>query len=118
MKTSDSGTVLAQGTRLLRADASKAGALPSAFWHSWHSSPDWSRRLLAGLVSRVAAARPSREPTSRLLLVQRTFAGSRTHLQLARIGRTPERVPRTVSATQREALEAYSATCASCGAQK
>jgi hypothetical protein len=33
MKTSDSGTVLAQGTRLLSADASKAGA-PAAFWHS------------------------------------------------------------------------------------
>ena len=25
-------------TRLLSADASKAGALPGAFWHSWHSS--------------------------------------------------------------------------------
>jgi len=34
MKTSDSGTLLAQGTRLLRADASEASALPSTFWQS------------------------------------------------------------------------------------
>jgi hypothetical protein len=118
IETSNSDTVLVQEARLRRADASEAGALPGAFWRSGTAVPDWSRRFLAGLVPRVAAARPSREPATRLRLLVRTFAGSRTHLQLARIGRTPERVPRTVFATQREALEAYSTTCASCGAQK
>src|SRR5208283_1172480 len=73
-----------------------------------------------GLFSQAKPKMPRRirEPASRLRLLLRTFAGSRTHLQLARIGRTPERVPRMVFATQREALEAHSATCASYGAQR
>ncbi|MGB6979916.1 MAG: hypothetical protein WBD66_11975, partial [Candidatus Acidiferrales bacterium] len=37
MKTSDSGTLLAQGKRLRDATLSKAEALPKTFWHSWHS---------------------------------------------------------------------------------
>src|SRR6266436_2675749 len=56
--------------------------------------------------------------TSRLHLVLRTFAGFRTHLQLARIARTRERVPHTVSASQREVLGACLGSGASCGAQK
>src|ERR1700681_1007878 len=34
METSDSGTLLSQGTRLRGADASEAGALRCGFWHS------------------------------------------------------------------------------------
>ena len=88
MKRSDSGTVLAQGTRLLRADASEAGALPCGFWHSWHTWHSITRlekRLVMGLVQRAAAppahsgellpisARPTLSMNSKLIRVQRIF---------------------------------------------
>ena len=114
MNTSDSGTLLAQGTRLRDTNSSKAGALPKTFWHSWHSSTRPETQLTGG----PCAMQPSRELTCRLRLIRRTFAGSRTHLQLAQIGRTRERVSHTVSASQGEALGACLASSASCDVQK
>jgi len=61
MKTSDSGTLLAQGTRLLIADASKVGALPGAFWHSWHSSTILETQLTDSLFSDILLTQPTLE---------------------------------------------------------
>src|SRR6202021_2634234 len=49
IKTSDSGTVLAQGARLLHADACKAGALPAEL-HS-HKLPHDYNGFLVGMTS-------------------------------------------------------------------